>query len=120
MKQILILAGIVLASNIMACSTYFGNVQATDQAIVDNIKIGKTTKDEVHRLLGQSTNMTKQANLDIWTYSYTQANLVAKAYMPFANLAGEPPIVLKPSKLTIVFNKSGIVENVASSTNGSK
>ena len=120
MKKILILAGIVLASNMMACSTYFGNVQATDQAIVDDIKIGKTTKDEVHRLLGQSTNMTKQSTLEIWTYSYTQANLVAKAYIPFANLAGEPPIVLQPGNLTIAFNKSGIVENVASSTNSNK
>ena len=104
----------------MGCSTYFGNAQATDQAIVDDIKIGKTTKDEVHRLLGQSTNMTKQSTLEIWTYSYTQANLVSKAYIPFANLAGEPPIVLQPGNLTIAFNKSGIVENVASSTNGNK
>jgi len=120
MKKILILAGIVLASNMMACSTYFGNVQATDQTIVDNIKIGKTTKDEVHRLLGQSTNITKRNALEIWTYSYTQANIVAKAYMPFANLAGEPPIVLQPGNLTIAFNKSGIAENIASSTNGNK
>ena len=115
MKKILTLAGIVLASNMIACSTlhfstYFGNIQATDQTIVDNIKIGKTTKDEVHRLLGQSTNMTKQSNLEIWTYSYTQANIVAKAYIPFANLAGEPPIVLQPGILTIAFNKSGIVK----------
>lgn len=107
----------MLASNMMACSTYFGNIQAIDQAIVDNIKTGTTTKDEVHRLLGQSTNMAKQNALEIWTYSYTQANIAAKAYIPFANLADEPPVVLTPSNLIIAFNKSGIVENVASSTN---
>ena len=120
MKKILTLAGILLASNMMACSTYSGNVRATDKTLVDKIKIGKTTKEEVHSLLGQSTNITKQSNLEIWTYSYTQANIVAKAYIPFANLAGEPPIVLQPGNLTIAFNKSGIVENVASSTNGNK
>jgi len=71
-------------------------------------------------LLGQSTNMKKQSTLEIWTYSYTQENLVSKAYIPFADLAGEPPIILQSGNLTIAFNKSGIVENVASSSNCNK
>jgi hypothetical protein len=47
MKKILPLIGILLTANMMACSTHSGNVRATDQTIVDKIKIGKTTKDEV-------------------------------------------------------------------------
>ena len=118
MKKIVTLIGILLTANMMACSTHSGNVRATDQSLIDKIKIGKTTKEEVRSLMGETSNISRQSESETWTYMYNQTDMGAKAFIPFANLTGESPIGVRISTLTITFNKSGIVENIASSANG--
>ena len=44
-----------------ACSTHSGNVRATDQTLIDKIKTGKTTKEEVRNLMGETSNVSRQA-----------------------------------------------------------
>ncbi|MGZ5009439.1 MAG: outer membrane protein assembly factor BamE domain-containing protein [Methylobacter sp.] len=116
----LFITSILITSSLTACSTHSGNIRATDQSIIEKIKIGKTTQDEVKTLLGDTQNTMSQGGKDTWTYSYHQTNIGAKAFIPFANLVGESSIGVKISNVTIEFNQNGIVENITKNTSGNK
>jgi outer membrane protein assembly factor BamE (lipoprotein component of BamABCDE complex) len=116
----LFVSTVLVASSLTACSTHSGNIRATDQSTIDKIKIGKTTKAEVISLMGDTSNIMRQAGKETWTYSYHETNIGAKAFIPFANLVGESPVGVTLSSLIITFNENGIVENVMSSTHGDK
>ncbi len=68
--------------------------------------------------MGETSNVSRQGDIETWTYMYNKTDIGARAFIPFANMAGESPIGLKINSLTITFNKSGIVEDVSSSANG--
>lgn len=132
----------LLTSSLTACSKYSGNVRATDESIIDKIKIGTTTKAEVRSLMGDPSSIQRGGMGDpssilrggmgdpsstqrggsneTWTYSYHQTNIGAKAFIPFANLVGESAVDVKLSLVMITFNEKGIVENVMSRIAGDK
>ena len=114
MKKILSLIGILLFVNMTACSTHSGNVRATDQTLISQIKAGKTTKEEVLKLMGETSNIMRQNDIETWTYTYQKTDVGAKAFIPFANMVGESAIGVKINYLGITINTSGIVENVTS------
>lgn len=108
---------LVLTSSLTACSNHSGNVRATDQTIIQKIKVGKTSKDDVVSLLGNTTNIMREATgKDTWIYQYSQTDLGARAFIPFVNLMGESPVNTKLSTLTIEFNQDGIVDSVLGNT----
>ena len=108
---------LVITSSLTACSNHSGNVRATDQTIIQKIKIGKTSKEEVVSLLGNTTDIMREATgKDTWIYQYSQTDLGARAFIPFVNLMGESPVNTKLSTLTIVFNQDGIVDSVLGNT----
>jgi len=50
-KLLPLLIMILLTSGLSACSTNSGSVRATDQSVINKIKIGKTTKEEVNEIM---------------------------------------------------------------------
>jgi outer membrane protein assembly factor BamE (lipoprotein component of BamABCDE complex) len=109
---------LTLIASITACSTHSGNIKATDPAVIDKIKIGKTTKSETRSLLGDTQNIMREGSgKDTWIYDYSKTNMGPKAFIPFVNMTGESAVDMKMSTLTIVFDKEGIVENVISRIN---
>lgn len=119
-KLLFLIAFVILASNLFACSQRSGNIRATDNNAIEKIKIGKTTKAEVRSLLGDTSNIMREGNKETWTYTYNQTDIGARAFIPFANLVGESPIGVNISTLMILFNSNEIVENVISNTSGNK
>ncbi|MCI0558496.1 MAG: hypothetical protein MN733_08380 [Nitrososphaera sp.] len=132
---------ILLTSGLTACSRHSGNIRATDRSMIDKIQIGTTTKDEVRRLMGDPSSIQRgsligaiqrghltgdpssiqtDGSSETWTYRYTQTNIGAKAFIPFANLVGESPVDVNINLLMITFNAKGIVENVMSRIDGDK
>lgn len=116
----LLIVIMLLQTGLIACSSHSGNIRATDQSMIDKIKIGTTTKDQVQRLLGDTTNIQRHGSHETWTYRYRETNIGAKAFIPFANLAGESAVDVKISMLVVRFNAQGIVEEVKSFTHGNE
>ncbi len=117
-KYLKIILILTIASSLTACSTHSGNIRATDQTVTDKIKIGKTTKDDVRNLLGETQNVLSEGTgKDVWIYQYSQTDLKAKAFIPFLNLVGEAPDQTTLSTLTIMYTQDGIVENVINRKN---
>jgi len=108
---------LAIASGLAACTSYSGNIRATNQDTIEKIKIGKTTKNEVLALLGDTQNIMRDGGKDTWIYQYSQTDVGARAFIPFANMVGESPVNVKLSTLTIVYNQDGIVENIISRNN---
>lgn len=119
-KLTLVLSAILVVSTLTACSKHSGNVRATDQTLVDQIKIGKTTKAEVRSLFGDTSNVMRMNGTETWNYRYNKTDIGAKAFVPFANLAGESAIGVQITTLGIQFDENGIVKNVISNTGGNK
>ena len=101
---------LLLASSLMACSNHLGNVRATDQSIIEKIKIGKTTKNEVLALLGDAQGTSRGGGKDTWMYYYSKSD----TSIPL------PGGSARTSSLAIIFNQESIVEDVrrAVSTTG--
>ncbi len=119
-KLLPLLIMILLTSGLSACSTNSGSVRATDQSVINKIKIGKTTKEEVRSLMGDTSNIMRHSNNEVWTYQYQQTDIGAKTFIPFANLVGESSVSVKISILIITFDANGIVQDVISNTSGNK
>ncbi|WP_426994062.1 outer membrane protein assembly factor BamE domain-containing protein [Methylomonas sp. CM2] len=119
-KLPVIFSAIIIATTLTACSKHSGNVKATDQNLVDQIKIGKTTKAEVKALFGETTNIMRMHGTETWNYNYSQTDIGAKAFVPFANLTGESAVGVKMTTLGIQFDDNGIVKNVTSNTGGNR
>ena len=100
----LLIVIMLLTSGLSACSRYSGNIRTTNQSMIDKIKIGTTTKDEVRSLIGNPSSIQRGSLMgdgsgiqragsnETWTYSYVQTNIGARAFVPFANLVGESPV----------------------------
>lgn len=107
----------LLALTITSCAMHKGNARVTEQSTLDKIQIGKTTKDEVRNLLGDTPNIMKQGGKETWRYGHTQANINATAFIPFASLF-KPAVNVNSSMVMIRFNQNGVVEDVMSNTSG--
>lgn len=119
MKKVLLILA-VIAIGLTGCGTHSGNIKATDQNLISQIKVGKTTKDEVRNLLGDATNVMRTGNMEMWSYSYQKTDIGAKAFIPFVNLVGESAVGVKISSVNIRFDQNGIVQDVRSNTAGNK
>ena len=55
------------------CAVGQGQVSAKDSLIADKLEIGKTTKEDTLKILGEPGQIVKmESNLEIWIYNYTQ------------------------------------------------
>lgn len=78
MKKILVIA--LVGMGLISCCptqvlksgeyTYSGNKKIMDEKIVAQIKKGKSTKEDVKRLLGSPDNFADADGVSLWVYSY--------------------------------------------------
>jgi len=55
------------------CAVGQGQVSAKDDLITQKLEIGKTTKEDTLKILGEPGQIVKmESNLEIWIYNYTQ------------------------------------------------
>lgn len=128
--QILILFMFLILSGCVSS----GNPSIRDEAAVEKIKIGVTTKDEVRSLLGKPTTTTRSAgqvpmgaglpvmsnmNLEIWGYSHISVETNAATFIPIVGLfAGGATSSV--SSLTVTFDEQGIVRAIQTSQSEGK
>jgi hypothetical protein len=64
------------------CAVGQGPIRVKDELISHELSVGKTTKEDTLKLLGQPGQIVKIANdLEIWIYNYTQ---IYGLHIPFA------------------------------------
>jgi hypothetical protein len=62
-----------LSLMLWGCAVGQGQVSAKDSLIADKLEIGKTTKEDTLKILGEPGQIVKmENNLEIWIYNYTQ------------------------------------------------
>ncbi len=55
------------------CAVGQGQVSAKDDLITQKLEIGKTTKEDTLKILGEPGQIVKmESNLEIWIYNYTE------------------------------------------------
>lgn len=105
------------------CATTVGTTQLLDQAVLDSLIVGQTTKNEVSAKLGRplSTNSNGAAGTSQWTYSYSKRALGAIAFIPGASLlSGQHGQSFENINLTVSFDKNGILtdKNISGTQSG--
>jgi hypothetical protein len=56
-----------------SCAVGQGQVLAKDNLITQKLEIGKTTKEDTKKILGEPGQIVRmENNLEIWIYNYTQ------------------------------------------------
>ena len=62
-----------LSTILWGCAVGQGQVSAKDDLITQKLEIGKTTKEDTLKILGEPGQIVKmESNLEIWIYNYTQ------------------------------------------------
>jgi hypothetical protein len=76
---LLLLASLML----WGCAVGQGQIRVKDEQVSQELSIGKTTKEDTLKILGQPDQIVKIANdLEIWIYNYTQ---IYGLRIPFAD-----------------------------------
>lgn len=123
------------------CVTTTGAAKINDQSVMNQIKEGATTKDEVRRLLGEPSSVSRTSSgEESWTYysDNMQSNqdaqtamhvgsMFTQAFVPIPGLGwaatAATPAIMRSGKHTsyfgeIHFNSQGIVTSASSSVTG--
>jgi outer membrane protein assembly factor BamE (lipoprotein component of BamABCDE complex) len=109
MKQLLSLA--LMASLLASCATVGRKL---DQASVDKIKKGETTREEVIRLIGSPDQVTRLGNGDTTlTYMYVRATPKPESFIPIVGVfAGGANV--QNQMVMVTFGPDGIVKDIIS------
>jgi outer membrane protein assembly factor BamE (lipoprotein component of BamABCDE complex) len=104
-----------------ACATS-GNPAVLDQAIVGQIKIGQSTKEDVQRLFGKpTTTSVSQFNnfqSEVWAYGYAKHETNPLIYIPVIGLfviAAGGWSEHESGSVAVSFDKNGIVQGMSKS-----
>ena len=104
-----------------------GNANVKNQALIDQIQMGKSTKDDVRRLLGEpnsvSRSSTQVANpadpkrmltlVEWWSYIHASSQTDAASFIPFVGgLVGSS--THESTQFTAGFDQKGIVQHITS------
>jgi len=95
------------------CVSAHGNKDIEDPAVIAKIVPGKTTADDVKKLIGDPDKvMFAENDEQIWNYSYVRSETRGTSFIPyFGSLFGGSD--QKTKTLTVKFTKSNIVKAVA-------
>jgi hypothetical protein len=81
-----IVALVFLFPVLWGCAVGQGQVSVKDDLITQKLQIGKTTKEDTLKILGEPGQIVKmESNLEIWIYSYTQ---ISGLHNPFVKQHG--------------------------------
>lgn len=108
---------VVVAAFLIGSCTYKTGRQINTAAI-DDITIGKTTKQQVESMLGPPNNLNMMPDGEMWMYMTTETNIRGSNFIPYANLfhreSGH-----NNAQLTVSFNRKGVVTDCAFTTSTS-
>lgn len=123
MKRISLLVCLFLTA--FGCATS-GNPAVGSEALVNQIKLGETTKEEMRRLFGQPTVMSRHSgtpfpevtgwsasslSFEAWNYTYASTEVHPVTFIPFVGLfAGSATSTM--SQITLTFDDQGIVRHI--------
>ena len=101
----------VLAALItFGCATHYGNKKIVDQATIDQIVVGQTTKADVLELLGKPAQVEyTDSGIEQWHYVYSRADIRATNFIPVVGMAFGG-FDSKNNTLTIRFKDAPCVE----------
>ena len=93
--------------------------QKVDQAAVDRIQKGVSTKADVRHLIGDPNKVTKDSNgIETWTYEYAHAQVKGESFIPFAGpFMGGTRV---QSQETVVKFSGGVVTEYSTSYGGTE
>lgn len=126
MKPVHVLLALILFGvSIPSCASS-GNPAVENQDLVAQIKLGQSTKEDVRRLFGQPTVMSRHSgtpfpamtgwpvsssNYEIWNYTYANTEVHPATFIPIVGLfAGSA--TSKMSQITLAFDEQGIVRHI--------
>lgn len=108
------------------CATS-GNPAVQNEALANQIKIGVTTKEEVRRMFGQPTAVSRGSFsvapglngapspatiVEAWTYSYAETDIHPATFIPIVGLfAGSATV--KSASVTVSFDDKGVVQHIS-------
>lgn len=120
-----LLALVLLGAAISGCATS-GNPAVQNEDLIAQIKLNQSTKEDVRRLFGQPTVMSRHSgipfpamtgwptgslNYEIWNYTYANTEVHPATFVPIVGLfAGSA--TSKMSQLTLTFDDQGIVRHI--------
>ena len=95
-----------------------GNPQLREEAVVSQIKIGESTKEDVHRLLGEPNVMSKTVingrAMEVWGYAYSATQTNPLVFVPVIGLftLGSNPVKVESAGFGVTFSDDGIVRSI--------
>ena len=92
----------------MACATVGRKFDV--EVAKQNIKIGKSSTDDVLRICGEPLSKKTESNLEIWHYSYVEKNVTGLGV--FTHCLGIGTEWKSQRQLMNVFFKNGIVTDI--------
>ena len=132
MKKIIFSSLIVIISFGMVGCISRGTPTLADKDKMNQIRVYKSTKEDVRRILGEPQGVVSQSNgKEIWTYNYVNSELTGKGaakmalnFIPLSlvgnAVAGADSIInggdykAKARSVTFTFNKRGVLINKSS------
>ena len=113
MKKFFLGVSLVLSLGLVGCGMRAGNENLSKMnlnTIKQKIVVGKTTKKEIRRLLGNPQGQGIDPHIgEYWMYSFMQSKIKASSYIPIVGIfAGGTKT--KMTTLYIYFNKNGVVK----------
>ena len=116
---------ILLTSLVLTACATSGNPAVVDPAIVSQIKIGQSTKEDIRRLFGEPTHtsVTQVLNqqTEVWAYGYAKQDTNPLIYVPVIGLLvlaaggwGEH----ESGSVAVSFDKEGIVRSMSKYKSG--
>jgi len=116
---------ILLTSLLLTACATSGNPAVLDQTIVDQIKIGQSTKEDVQRLFGKpTTTSVSQFNnfqSEVWAYGYAKHETNPLIYFPVIGLfviAAGGWSEHESGSVAVSFDKEGIVRSMSKYKSG--
>lgn len=93
------------------CTYAVGNKQVANDDAVTQIKIGKSTKSDVTKLMGEPSKVSFTDKEEIWDYNYTKSQVRATSFIPYVGVfAGGTDTEMHT--LTLTFNDRGVVSKI--------
>jgi len=112
MKRFIVGCSLILA--ITGCTISSGNPNAEDQTRVEQIRVGKSSKSEVKRLLGEPTSIEfPSASTELWFYNSARAHISPLVAIPFFGLFSNGGGYSEQSQVFVEFSTRGIVKKVS-------
>jgi hypothetical protein len=102
-----------------------GNASIKNKELLDQVHIGKSTKDDVRRLLGEPNSISRMASqvpnpsdpsqmlmlVEWWSYMHASSQTDAKSFIPFVGFLPAPSPLVQAINSGSYKGKSGVLNS---------